>query len=68
MSELVIKLPYLCHGIEQLNGRRQWYIQMAILLYEFDLPYVFRSKRILDGSYAAPKMIGYLVDKKVVSI
>ena len=36
--------------------------------YEFDLPYVLKSERILVGNYAAPKLIGYVVDKKVVPV
>ena len=40
---------------------------MVTFTYELDLPYIFKSERILVGSYAAPKMIGYVVDKKFVS-
>ena len=47
---------------------RQWYIQMDTLSYEFDLPYVFKSERMIVGNYAVPKMIGYVVEKKVVSV
>ena len=41
---------------------------MVTLLYEFDLPYVFKSERIFVGNYADPKMIGYVVDEKDVSV
>ena len=63
-----MQLSQLFHGIEQLDRCGQWYIQMVTFPYEFDLPYVFKSERILVGSYAAPKIIGYVVDKKAVSV
>ena len=37
---------------------------MVNLAFEFDLPSVLKSEWILVGSYAALKMIGYIVDKK----
>ena len=40
---------------------------MATLSYEFDLPYVFKSDRILVDGYSDPKMIGYTTEKKVVT-
>ena len=61
-------LSHLCHGIEHLDRCRQRYIQVVTFLYEFDLPYILKSEQILVGNYAVPKMIGYVVEKKVVSV
>ena len=58
----------MCNGIEELYGCRQWYIQIVIFPHQFDLPYVFKSERVLVGNYAVPNMIGYVVEKKVVSV
>ena len=67
-KRIFMKFLQLCHGIEQLDGCRQWYIQMIIFRYKFDLPCIFESKHILVDKYATPKIIGYIVDKKVVSV
>ena len=41
---------------------------MVTLPDEFDFPYIFKSERVLVGNYAAPKVIGHVVDKKFVSV
>ena len=38
---------------------------MVTLLYEFDLPYVFKFERILVGNYAVPRVISYIVDERL---
>ena len=68
MSELFIQLSQLSHGIEQLDTCGQWYIQMVAFRYEFDRPYVFKSEWVPVGNYAVPKKIGYIIDKKIVSV
>ena len=38
---------------------------MVKFSYKFDLPCVFKFDRILVANYAAPKMITYIVDKRL---
>ena len=63
-----MQISQLCHDTEELDRSRQWYIQMVTFSYELDLPYVFKSEWISLVNIAAAKMIGYVVDKKVVSV
>ena len=44
------------------------YSQANALLDESDLPYLFKSERILVGSYAAPKMISSVINKIFVLV
>ena len=41
---------------------------MVTYSFEFDLLRVFKSERIFFTNYAAPSMIGYVVDKKDASV
>ena len=50
------------------ESRRQWCTQVVSLPFEFCFPHIFKSERILVGNYAIPKMIDFVVDKKVVSV
>ena len=63
-----MQLSQLCYGIEKLDRCRKRNIQMVTPPYELGLLYVFKSERNLVGNYATPKMIGYVVEKKVVSV